>query len=325
MDEIIHDFSNNIVNGNNDNTYKFALARFILDIVFKCKLNNEFQDLKFSYGEIAEYFLRYYWNQVVVYKLKQDQKTTKQTLIVKILEEKAKGTSEYYQTFFSRDENKDFQQELIKEISNKCFTDVIPRFQRDSKQNIYLHNARIGKRKDGGIRYYQPQKDFRYITFKKDSLRKIAKEYYLLKDVLILSWSKFLEKSNFTPKLIEKVENLDIKRHSLQRMRKILLEFDENKCFYCGCNLVEEKQTHVDHFIPWSFILDDESIWNLVLSCSNCNLRKNNKLPKESCLNKLLERNLTLPKGKRVYPDHIRNYYNECVNAGFIVGFEECK
>lgn len=37
-------------------------------------------------------------------------------------------------------------------------------------------------------------------------------------------------------------------------------------------------KSHVDHFIPWSFVKDDK-IWNFVLACPSCNEKKNNRIP----------------------------------------------
>ena len=34
----------------------------------------------------------------------------------------------------------------------------------------------------------------------------------------------------------------------------------------------------MDHFIPWSFIKEDK-LWNFVLACPACNIRKSNKIP----------------------------------------------
>ena len=59
-------------------------------------------------------------------------------------------------------------------------------------------------------------------------------------------------------------------------------------CFYCGKKL--QKSIHVDHFIPWSFVKDDK-IWNLVLSCAECNERKNSKIPVKNYLVKIENRN----------------------------------
>jgi hypothetical protein len=51
-------------------------------------------------------------------------------------------------------------------------------------------------------------------------------------------------------------------------------------CFYCGRDLGDlpnDVKIHVDHFIPRSYIAEDE-LWNLVLSCSECNLNKSDSL-----------------------------------------------
>ncbi len=48
----------------------------------------------------------------------------------------------------------------------------------------------------------------------------------------------------------------------------------------------------VDHFIPWSYKFEDE-LWNLVLTCRDCNLRKHGSLPQQESINNLVERNKT--------------------------------
>ena len=89
--------------------------------------------------------------------------------------------------------------------------------------------------------------------------------------------------------MIDKLELATPRRENLSIYREILrVEFEENTCFYCGKKL--GRNIHVDHFIPWSFVKDDK-IWNFVLSCPQCNERKNNKLPKQDFLIKIENRN----------------------------------
>ena len=47
---------------------------------------------------------------------------------------------------------------------------------------------------------------------------------------------------------------------------------------------------HVDHFIPWSFVKEDK-LWNFVLSCPECNIKKSNILPPQNTIARILERN----------------------------------
>ena len=71
--------------------------------------------------------------------------------------------------------------------------------------------------------------------------------------------------------------------------RKILAEeFESNNCFYCGKKL--QKGVHVDHVIPWSYMKEDY-LWNFVLACPACNIKKKDKLPNEPILSQVVVRN----------------------------------
>lgn len=90
-------------------------------------------------------------------------------------------------------------------------------------------------------------------------------------------------------KLLGKIDE-SAKRNNLTMYRKILYEeFESKTCFYCGRQLRPDK-IDVDHFIPWSFIKDD-NLWNLVLACPTCNRKKNDKLPAGDYLIALANRN----------------------------------
>ena len=65
------------------------------------------------------------------------------------------------------------------------------------------------------------------------------------------------------------------------------------------------RNTHVDHFIPWSYIQND-NLWNLVLSCQACNGKKSDKLASGKYLHKLLPRNEVL--FNRVSNEHMIYY-----------------
>lgn len=70
------------------------------------------------------------------------------------------------------------------------------------------------------------------------------------------AWARFLEKVNDDDDLIRVLEKLDMaipQRKDLSMYRDILFnEFQEDRCFYCGKEL--DKNVHVDHFIPWTFV-----------------------------------------------------------------------
>ena len=107
---------------------------------------------------------------------------------------------------------------------------------------------------------------------------------------------KYLEKVNEatnTMSLLSKIEVIS-KRSSLETFYKVLTQFEQNRCFYCNRDLSKSRrQTHVDHFIPWSFVQTD-NLWNLVLACSDCNTKKSDKVTTRPFLDSMLERNETL-------------------------------
>lgn len=116
----------------------------------------------------------------------------------------------------------------------------------------------------------------------------------MLEKVNYFEWAKFLHEIN-EPISGDYLESLDssTKRNNLEAYRKILFEEFEHRCFYCGAPLKEDLHTHVDHFIPWSFIKDDK-LWNFVLACSKCNESKNNKLPPKNKISEIVNRNRIL-------------------------------
>jgi len=67
----------------------------------------------------------------------------------------------------------------------------------------------------------------------------------------------------------------------LSNVRKLwegVLEVREIRDVFTGREIVP-KQYDVDHFIPWSFVMNDE-LWNLMPMESSLNSSKSNRLPK---------------------------------------------
>jgi CRISPR/Cas system Type II protein with McrA/HNH and RuvC-like nuclease domain len=110
--------------------------------------------------------------------------------------------------------------------------------------------------------------------------------------------AKFLESNNTIPHInyiLGKVETIS-KRESLSKYLEILTRYDNESCFYCGKAIKNEKRNiHVDHFIPWSFIQND-NLWNLVIACQKYNIQKSDKIANEQYLDHLLIRNQELSK-----------------------------
>lgn len=81
--------------------------------------------------------------------------------------------------------------------------------------------------------------------------------------------------------MIYKLTPMDEKMRKLSNVRKLwegILKVHEVKDIFTGKPIVSQ-QYDVDHFIPWSFVMNDE-LWNLMPADSSLNSSKSNRLPK---------------------------------------------
>lgn len=104
--------------------------------------------------------------------------------------------------------------------------------------------------------------------------------------VAILGWIqcekvKWLQNNNpEVPGLIYKLAPLDEKMRKLSHVRKLwdgILDIRSINDVFTGEKINKDKYD-VDHFIPWSFVMNDE-LWNLMPMDSGLNSSKSNRLP----------------------------------------------
>ena len=305
--------------GSKANTYKFALARFLLDYsknldeqYIKKKIVNQEQEI-IPYSEIAKHFLKYYWHQECKFKIVQNHDPKKIHNVIKIIR-KIFGT-EYIPDYYGEMEKKKINQaeeEIVRDVFGKGHkSQVVPRFQN---------------MKGEPTRKLFYDYDDKGLIVTPEALEFFHENYNILFKVVILEWAKFLEKINTLPRIISKVESEEIRRRTLNLYKRLFRGF--SKCFYCP-NKLKEGEIHVDHFIPWSYIFEDEA-WNLVLACKDCNLKKSDRLAPGNFLEDLILRNKenekkieTLgkslrelsPEGK--WESEIRRHYRNCKDYGF--------
>lgn len=105
--------------------------------------------------------------------------------------------------------------------------------------------------------------------------------------VSILGWIryekvKWLQNVNpEVPGLVYKLSSMDEKVRKLNNVRVLwedILKIKEIRDVFTGETIVSRKYD-LDHFIPWSFVMNDE-LWNLMPMDSSLNSSKNNRLPK---------------------------------------------
>ena len=268
-----------LTKGKKDNTYKFALARYLLH-----HASREDAGLDIPYRRIAEAFLEYYWHQECKYRIKQNFHHNRDPHVIQIIRRIFGGN---YIRESLRDMPGEKRQQAVEEIMRKVFGTaknktslVVPRFQMIS----------MGSRVVEDRSFYDYDDDKKMITLRPEALEFFKKNRTILHKMVILEWASFLERINTLPRLVAKIQDYKARRGPLKKFRDVLAGHPgSERCFYCGMYL-GGGSIHVDHFIPWSYVFEDE-LWNLVLSCPTCNTNKSDLLADPRFLERLIERN----------------------------------
>jgi CRISPR/Cas system Type II protein with McrA/HNH and RuvC-like nuclease domain len=108
-----------------------------------------------------------------------------------------------------------------------------------------------------------------------------------------------------------------IQRERKERARYVILERDEFRCIYCGSSPIENNKTVLvlDHIIPYWYCKDN-SIYNLVTACLDCNSSKGPKFLSEDVYRRIVTRNIKLNKiisaEKEEFVNKVLTYVFEC-------------
>lgn len=281
-------------------TYKFALIKSILDNLFNNIPYGDFQLI--SYQNLFSKFAECFWNLVVKYHLHQQKpysngKTSilKTSKIEQIFGEAIQRNPILENLEFNSvdEKTKNF---LISKVQTECKKYVLGALFSDFDEKIYSFsdNENFIKITNGA---------YQFMTKYKIEIEKL--NYY--------EWAKFLEKINADNVLFHLLSKLELslpEREPLDIYRKILFaEFEQCNCFYCGKKLSIGK-IHVDHFIPWSFLKEDK-LWNFVLTCPECNIKKSNLLPSEDSIFKIQNRNEKIIKNIKKIKKADNNFINQ--------------
>lgn len=265
-------------------TYKFGLIKAIIDCLYSTEFSSRGMEL--SYEKLFSKFTENYWNLIAKYEIcqivsdgKSDTSKIEQ-LIYAVRDKQAALTALEYECL--SDEDKEL---LVAQVKKECQKNVIGALYQDCKGELYGFDH---KEERIWLHLYA----YKFLMNYKLEIEQM--NYY--------AWAKFLDKinkDNAPVKLIEKLELSTPQRKNLSVYRDILRnEFESNNCFYCGSKL--GKKVHVDHVLPWSFVKSDH-LWNFVLACSTCNIRKNNLLPTKQKLAKVVYRNKRMSLGQNLF------------------------
>ena len=143
----------------------------------------------------------------------------------------------------------------------------------------------------------------------------------LIKDntVSILGWIryekvKWLQNNNpEVPGLVYKLAPMDEKMRKLGKVRELwekVLDVAEVRDVFTGEAIVPRKYD-VDHFIPWSFVMNDE-LWNLMPMDPSLNSSKSNRLPQWDPFFRRFADNQFLMYGLIHEKDTIHKSFEDC-------------
>lgn len=254
----------------NDTSYKFGFLKAILD-----NLYNADENLVLSFDQLFTKFAEIYWNLVLKHHILQKAPTrnNKISAIERIL-------SEAKEKYFIEDGVP------FESLTSEMILDISKKVKQKCKENV------VGALyADLGCLFYGFSKSGEWVKLNPVMYQFVCKHKVAIEKLNYYEWAKFLEKVNEASNVNHLLCKIDesAKRNNLSYYRDILFEEFENICFYCR-KKVSKGNVEVDHFIPWSFIKDD-NLWNFVLACPECNNRKRDKLADTSFLHNLVVRN----------------------------------
>jgi hypothetical protein len=287
-------------------SYKPALLKAIVRIVRRGSGS------QVTLRTIGAEFVSLFWVQTVVFRLRQAATVTSEPEVVRRIRSAAelagvRNLSELPGSARDR---------LDAEMAGVLRINVLEAFHKSKPLAMGL--------------LYGWSKPDEFLTLSAESHAFIFENAQTLESIANFWWAKYLERVNLlAPLVIEKVERDGAKRSSLARFLEILRQTDERRCFYCS-RLFDESGSgvHVDHVIPWSFLLIDP-LWDLVLSCAPCNLAKSDSLPDRRYLAELVKTNarrsrVTLPPNigsPLISADEIDRFYDAALSVEWPSGW----
>jgi len=253
-------------------TYKPALLKALARLVARGSGRT------ISLADVGEQFVALYWTQTVIFHLRQAAVISKEPEVVRAIRTAADagGTRRLDGLPAAGRAN------LIRGMRRILKINVLRAFHRSKP----AHMPDLFTWEESAERLELSEAAHAFIAANALALETIANYW----------WAGYLEKVNaLAPYIIEKVRRDGARRGSLAPYLRILAATDASQCFYCGRPFGEGTGIHVDHVLPWSFLLQDP-LWDLVMACSRCNLAKSDWLPDPTFVDKLIATNAARAK-----------------------------
>ena len=277
--------------GRNSATYKFAFGKAILNLAAKGITSASTEDLAQPFAE-----------EICSHLLRSGSQITR------------KSQGFFLDTCVKFNKGEIAKDELLEVTSSKGFVNVIDAFQ--NLQGLDVSDFYSGNYKEG-ITFHDNLLRLAHSIDIDNLLAEIEARWRLVESAwqlkipthLIQVEFDFAQGSLF---LMDK----ESRRVDLTPARDGLNAYQKGRCFYCNSFISietsHENVSHIDHFLPWGLqehvaSWNLNAIWNLVLSCSDCNLSKSMKLPHEEFAEKIAVRNDWYCESKHPLSETIRS------------------
>lgn len=264
--------------GRNVATYKFALARALLDLK-----PVPGQILKLE--DLASPFSRHLCDHL---RLADKQGTFKQSRFLDACRRANAGEIS--------------QEKLIEETVRLGFVNVIDAFHIVGQREVDLRFFMDERSGNAGIR----ATDALWSVFQGEQSGNLPDEAEARWRLVETAWELGLSRSVVTVNLDPKAEGLFVidsarRRRSVTGVRTALSGYQKGHCFYCldAFSLRSATPPEVDHFFPHTLkstglVGAIDGVWNLVLACARCNRGvggKSDRVPSLRLLERLHTRN----------------------------------
>ncbi len=234
-------------------TYKPALLKALVRI---CR-RTETESIPLT--ELGREFAAMYWNQTVVYHLRQAATVSKESEVVRRIREMSVACSARSFGDVSVDGRAHVESAMAKVLT----INVLGLFHKSKPAEMPL--------------LFSWSKGDAAVTLSSASVKFLREHGQVLEVLANYHWADYLESCNrLAPRVIQKVARDGAKRASLTKYLAILLD--------------DGPSPVVDHVIPWSFLLEDP-LWDLVPACAPCNGAKSDWLPEAHYIDRLMARN----------------------------------
>jgi hypothetical protein len=260
-------------------TYKYALLQGLADLSVERQSDSD-GALRLPVADIAEKFIQYYWKQTVPYRGADGilhQNAGKQAAIVNIV---AESRAVYEgRLHAARSDERNW----------KALKSKVGRVIRD----MPLWKLQVVAKEEIEFLYRRDQYTHGVIRLLPDAVECFRDMYVIVTNFIRGAWATRIQ--TFGPNHAILGEAADLPqflfgsdRNSVEKYKKILRDYQQSRCFYCGRIA---RSGDLDHFVPWVRYPIDLG-HNFVFAHAVCNRKKRDFLAHEEHLSRWKKNNL---------------------------------